>query len=224
MITIRTVILAKAPLPGFAKTRLIKALGATGAANLAGRLIRHTVAQALSAGIGPVELCVTPDDDHPIWRSLGLPVGITRSTQGTGDLGDRMTRISRRVMESGEALLIIGTDCPQLDSARLHAAATALDSADACMVPVSDGGYALIGLRQFHASLFHDIPWSTARVATVTRRRMMSQGWITREFPVLHDIDEPEDLLKLPHTWRWNREMRDMMLPGRGLPSPAWLL
>ena len=40
---LRTVILAKAPQPGLAKTRLIPALGASGAAQLAQRMLQHTV-------------------------------------------------------------------------------------------------------------------------------------------------------------------------------------
>jgi hypothetical protein len=205
MTTVRTVIFAKAPLPGFAKTRLIPALGEAEAASLASQMIKHTVNQALAADFGPVELCVTPDKDHAIWDSLALPVGIGMSEQGTGDLGVRMARITHRTINSGETLLLIGTDCPQLDRVQLRSAATALTFADACLVPVSDGGYALIGLRQFHASLFNDIPWSTARVACITRLRLTSLGWSTNEFPPLHDIDEPGDLKNMPSTWMLDR-------------------
>ena len=46
-------VLAKAPLPGFAKTRLIPALGAERAALLQARLVEHSVATACAARIGP---------------------------------------------------------------------------------------------------------------------------------------------------------------------------
>ena len=49
-------ILAKAPLAGFAKTRLIPRLGAEGAAGLQRWLLQRTVTTALSAGIGPVTM------------------------------------------------------------------------------------------------------------------------------------------------------------------------
>jgi glycosyltransferase A (GT-A) superfamily protein (DUF2064 family) len=42
------VIFAKAPVAGQAKTRLMPALGAEGAAALAARLLQHTVTTALS--------------------------------------------------------------------------------------------------------------------------------------------------------------------------------
>ena len=56
----RIVIFAKAPRAGYAKTRLIPALGADGAARLARRMLTHMVNQALDAGVGPTELCMTP--------------------------------------------------------------------------------------------------------------------------------------------------------------------
>ena len=39
---------------------------------------------------------------------------------------------------------------------------------DAVIAPTADGGYALLGLRRFDASLFADIAWSTSTVATTT--------------------------------------------------------
>src|SRR6202040_1239560 len=60
--TVRTAILARAPIPGQAKTRLIPALGETGAATLQARLIERAVSTAAAAG--PVTLWATPDVDH----------------------------------------------------------------------------------------------------------------------------------------------------------------
>ena len=54
----RLVIFAKAPQAGLAKTRLIPALGAAGAADLARQMLAHTLAQALTAGAQTVELCM----------------------------------------------------------------------------------------------------------------------------------------------------------------------
>ncbi len=54
-------ILAKAPIAGFAKTRLIPALGEAGAATLQARLTERAVATATAAGTGPVTLWAAPD-------------------------------------------------------------------------------------------------------------------------------------------------------------------
>jgi rSAM/selenodomain-associated transferase 1 len=123
------------------------------------------------------------------------------SEQGDGDLGVRMARRARQAIESGESILLIGTDCPKLDAARLRKAATALQESDAVLVPAADGGYVLLGLRNFHETVFTGIPWSTDTVATETLYRMRQLGWTVQRHPVLHDIDEPADLRWLPEQW-----------------------
>lgn len=198
----RVVIFAKAPLPGFAKTRLIPALGLDGSAQLARRLLQHTIEQALAARIGPVELCVSPSVHHPVWKMLSLPDTLSWSYQGEGDLGQRMGRVVQRVTQQGEPVILMGTDCPGLTAERLQQAAQALTQHESCLVPVSDGGYSLLGLHQYDASLFEHIPWSTSVVAELTRQRLTALNWHLQELPPLHDIDEPDDLVHLPTSWR----------------------
>ncbi|WP_461480664.1 TIGR04282 family arsenosugar biosynthesis glycosyltransferase [Porticoccus sp.] len=198
---IRILIFAKAPLPGLAKTRLSPALGAERAANLAKRLLAHCITQALTADIGPVELCVAPTIQHPIWSELAIPESVCWSEQGEGDLGERLARATQRVTGKDEAVLLIGTDCPGLTAARLREAATELRRHDACLLPVSDGGYALLGLQRHLPSLFEVMPWSTASVARLTQQRILAEGWSIKRLASLHDIDEPQDLQWLPAGW-----------------------
>jgi rSAM/selenodomain-associated transferase 1 len=201
MTTVRIVIFAKAPLPGLAKTRLAPTLGADGAASLAGKLLQHCLEQALAADIGPIELCVTPTIQHPVWQEFPVPASIRWSEQGDGDLGQRLARATQRVTDSGEAILLIGTDCPDLSTQKLRAAARALSHHDACMIPVHDGGYALLGLNRHLPSLFADMPWSTAAVAQLTQERILEAGWSLEIMDSLHDIDEARDLHRLPAQW-----------------------
>ena len=182
---VRIVVFAKAPVPGLAKTRLIPALGAQGAADLAQRMLDHTLAQALAAEVGPVELCVAPSPDDAAWRDQARPASVTWSDQGDGDLGERMARAVQRVTGAGESLLLIGTDCPALDAALLRRAADSLQQFDATLVPTADGGYVLLGLNRFHASLFEDIEWSTGTVAAETRRRLAGLAWTVKDHPTV---------------------------------------
>lgn len=199
--TVRIVIFAKAPLPGLAKTRLSPAVGTEGAANLARKLLNHCIAEAMAADIGPVELCVSPTAQHPVWHELAIPSAVSWSEQGEGDLGERLAKATHRLTSKGDAVMLIGSDCPGLTAARLQAAAAALNQHDACLHPVSDGGYALLGLCQDLPSLFTDMPWSSATVAELTRRRVLAAGWTLKVLESLHDIDEPEDLQWLPAGW-----------------------
>ena len=112
-----------------------------------------------------------------------------------------MARATQRVLENGEPVLLIGTDCPELGAARLQQAALALPHTDAVLFPTFDGGYALLGLNRFHPALFAGIAWSTDSVAAETLSRLGQLGWTVQSHPMLHDIDEPGDLNWLPHTW-----------------------
>lgn len=196
------IIFAKAPLPGFAKTRLIPVLGESGAAQVARQLFYHAIEQALTAQLGTVELCVTPDLEDACWQDLALPEQLILSSQGEGDLGERMARATQAALKKHDAVLLTGTDCPGLTAALLIEAATLLHRHAACMAPVSDGGYALLGLKQFDETLFSDIPWSTADVAACTRIRLDALNWPFAELGELHDIDELEDLIYLPEEWK----------------------
>lgn len=198
----RIVIFAKAPRPARVKTRLIPALGEAGAARLAERMLRHALEAAWTADIGPVELCVDPPPDSADWYSFQLPPGVQTSAQGEGDLGARMARAAQRSLDSHQRVLLIGTDCPQLDAQTLCDAALLLDTHHAVMHPAHDGGYVLLGLSIFHSSLFDDMPWSTPQIAALTRERMAALGWRAAVGRTLADIDEPADLVRLPPDWQ----------------------
>ena len=190
-------LMAKAPLRGLAKTRLAPRLGEQGAAALADRLLDHAVAQAAAAAPGRVILWVTPDHSHPAFQRQHARHGVLLRTQPPGDLGARMLA----VFTAESPLLLMGTDAPALDTAMLHAAATALLDHDAVFVPALDGGYALIGLQQPMPALFADMPWSTPQVIALTRQRLRAAGLRHAELAPVPDIDEPADLVHLPPGW-----------------------
>lgn len=192
------VVFAKAPQAGVAKTRLMPALGAQGAADLARRMLQHTLLQALAAQVGPVELCMSPGPDDAAWAGLEIPAAVLRTSQGDGDLGQRMARAVERVTASGQPVLLMGTDCPALSAARIAEAAQALAHHDAALVPVADGGYVLVGLHAPCTAIFADMAWSTPSVAAVTLQRMVMLGQRVWVGPTLHDIDEPTDLAHVP--------------------------
>ena len=188
-------VLAKAPIAGFAKTRLIPVLGACGAAMLQGRLVERAVETACAAAIGPVTLWTTPDESHPVFQSIGARLGITLARQADGDLGARMLAA---ITAANTCVLLIGSDCPALTLDHLRAAADVLrDRAPAVVIPAEDGGYALIGLRTSEPALFSDMPWSTPLVMNETRRRLRTLGLTWHEPVTLWDVDLPQDLERM---------------------------
>jgi len=198
----RIIIFAKAPQPGFAKTRLISALGAERAAELARQMLFNTLHEAIAAEIGTVELCVTPAIHHPAWRGIQLPAGIEISDQGEGDLGARLALASERALVNAEQILLIGTDCVEMSGGLLREAAQALQEHDAVIHCTADGGYALLGLQRFSPFLFSDIPCSTDAVADTTIARIGQLGRSVHIGQMLHDVDEPQDLKYFSNQWR----------------------
>jgi rSAM/selenodomain-associated transferase 1 len=206
--TPRLVVFAKAPLAGMAKTRLIPALGAEGAARLAQRFLDHALAQALQAQVGAVELCMSPGPDDAAWQGVELPESVQCTDQGEGDLGERMARVVHRVTSEpqGQPILLMGTDCPALTAEVIAEATRQLACHDAVLVPVADGGYVLLGLRVECSEVFAAMPWSTPAVAAETLRRLALRGLRLWLGPTLHDIDEPADLFYLPRAWNFRSD------------------
>lgn len=187
-------ILARAPVAGQCKTRLIPVLGADGAADLHRRMMARTVDHALAAGIGPVTLWCTPDTTHAAFSAHRERVALRAQTGG--DLGARM--LAAFEAERGTPLLLIGTDCPVLTVDHLRTCAAALHAGnDAVFLPTEDGGYCLVGLREPRPALFDAMPWSTDRVMPETRRRLVRTGLRWQEPALLWDVDTPDDLTRL---------------------------
>lgn len=194
---VQIAVLAKAPLPGLAKTRLIPALGARGAARLQRRFTRDALRCALAAQLGAVTLWCTPDARHRFFRALRATTGVDCLVQASGDLGARM-HTAFRVHCAQAPLLLIGTDCPALRETHLRQAAQALiDGDDAVFIPAEDGGYVLVGLRRPQPALFAGMTWSTADVMRETRGRAHALGLRVRELETLWDVDRPADLARL---------------------------
>lgn len=188
-------ILAKAPVPGFAKTRLIPAIGAHAAAVLQERLTERAVATAISADVGPVTLWCAPDATHSTFVKLVTSKRITLKPQPQGDLGARM--FAATAARSGP-VLVIGTDCPALTDTHLRGAASALrDGMDVILIPAEDGGFILIGTRSAQPALFTDIVWGTDTVMAQTRARIVGLRLGLAERAPLWDVDNEADLARL---------------------------
>ena len=190
-------VMAKAPVPGFAKTRLIPALGASGAARLQRELTLRTLHTLQRSQLGPTTLWCAPNPQDRFFRALQRRHALTCLAQCDADLGQRMWQALTHYALRRPCLLV-GTDCPALTPSLLKEAAHALTSGmDAVFVPVQDGGYALVGLRVPLPSLFVGVQWSTEQVMQQTRDRLRAAGARWHETEPLWDLDTPTDLARL---------------------------
>jgi rSAM/selenodomain-associated transferase 1 len=194
-VAVALAILAKAPIPGFAKTRLIPILGAERAALLQRALIARAAETASRAAVGPVTLWADPDEHNCHFQSISVQLGITLVRQRRGDLGARM--LAATTAAQGPALMI-GTDCPALTPEHLQRAAAILGGGtDVVMFPAEDGGYVLIGMRAPQPGILTAMCWGTPRVLGETRRRLCRLGLSWKEPAMLWDLDRPLDLERL---------------------------
>ena len=125
----RLLIFAKAPVLGEAKTRLIPALGAAGAAALHERMCHAALELATTARLAPVELWCHPDTHHAFFSTCHTMYGVDLHEQRGADLGARMRNAFDHALASSRYAVIIGTDCPDLTEDDLQMAFRALGPA-----------------------------------------------------------------------------------------------
>ena len=134
-------------------------------------------------------LAVTPDRPTD-WVKDARPIG-----QGSGDLGARLARLTRRLPPG--AVAVLGSDAPQVRRADVAAAFRVLTRSDAVFGPSVDGGYWLVGLspRARRAPAFDKVRWSTevALADTVANLRGYRVGYLRR----LEDVDDAAGLRRL---------------------------
>lgn len=191
------IVLAKAPIPGQAKTRLIPALGAEQAALLHAALAERAIMTAQKSGAEEVELCCTPNSEEAFFQYCAEDFDVSLTEQGDGDLGERMLRALDSALEHIERVIIIGADCPALTAKHIHNAASALANADVVLMPAEDGGYVLIGATRTDPEMFNNIEWGTASVLVDQRRNLTTCGLTLIETDTLWDVDRPEDLARV---------------------------
>jgi uncharacterized protein len=190
------IIFTRYPTPGKVKTRLIPAVGEAGAARLHRQMTVAIVdrARSLSTNL-TVKIQVHFDGDNCQQMSDWLGADLDYQTQGIGDIGMRMARSFAMVDQNHSAIVLIGTDCPELTTAILSQAFEQLAAGrDLVLGGSVDGGYYLIGLRRYQPELFVGIDWSTDRVLVQTVEIANHLNLAIGYLPTLPDIDRPADL------------------------------
>jgi len=193
---------------GQVKTRLGASVGMERAASLHRLFVSHLSASLANVADRKVA-CLSPDSSLARFRldleSWGLGGIWDVTPQGGGDLGDRISRWFIHFLRNRSSrAILIGADCPTLDSELIRHAADLLRRNQVVLGPAADGGYYLIGLRGSWESdesvfepLFHDIPWSTQQVMNVTRQRLRAAGLSHAELETREDVDTIVELQNL---------------------------
>lgn len=191
-------IAAKAPRPGFAKTRLGNAVGHDVAISLYRAFLCDIGARFEHAPFD-VGWYVTPPD---AWVEL-QPIVVANGraprvlAQGPGDWTERQRDLFRSAAMRGEGrVVLIGSDSPHVTVGLIEEAFDRLERNDVVLGPVYDGGYYLIGMRGWH-DVLHGVRMSTTSVYedVIASCRLLdvSLGTVARTF----DVDDADDLQHL---------------------------
>ncbi|MDG2227108.1 MAG: TIGR04282 family arsenosugar biosynthesis glycosyltransferase [Flavobacteriales bacterium] len=114
----------------------------------------------------------------------------------SGDgLGNKMYHaIKHSFAEWADKVVLIGSDCFELNSGIIEEAFKALEESDYVLGPAKDGGYYLIGMKELNLEVFQNKEWSTENVFLDTLLDIKNQGKSHYILPTLSDVDVEEDL------------------------------
>ena len=197
----KLIVFTRYPDPGRSKTRLIPALGPDSAATLQRRMTSRmlvNVRQFMNHHPADLEVHFEGGTKRMFREWLGSDLDYV--PQSDRDLGKRMLDSFENAFKNGTTgAIIIGTDCPGIDSSILHKAFDALAEKDLVLGPATDGGYYLIGINQnvpgkAMKSLFSNIPWGTSEAYQRTIQTAESASLSYAILDQLDDIDRPEDI------------------------------
>ncbi|MBI1761679.1 MAG: TIGR04282 family arsenosugar biosynthesis glycosyltransferase [Acidobacteria bacterium] len=206
------VLMAKAPLAGQVKTRLIGALSAADAADLYAAFLSDTFAvmEEVADERESVRLVLyyTPAGEEEAFEKVEREGSLMLAQRGDS-LGERLENCFVDLFEHGfDSVVIIGGDSPTLPAENLLRAFESLTDADEIVLgPAEDDGYYLIGMRKLHPRVLEDIPWSTNEVLAVTRRRIQEASLNLIELPLCSDVDTPEQLQRLRQQLKEQKEL-----------------
>ena len=187
MIRPKLIIFAKAPVMGRAKTRLATDIGLVHAQRLY-RSMSSRVIRLASGQKWDTELAITPAHQLgriPMWDQ------IVQRPQKSGSLSPRLAD----VFSAKGPILVIGTDCPEVNRNDISQAFKALKSHDAVFGPAEDGGFWLIGLvGPVRPAIFYNIRWSSAYTLSDIKSNI---GGPIAELRTLIDVDDGAALANL---------------------------
>jgi rSAM/selenodomain-associated transferase 1 len=194
--------MAKASVPGRAKTRLVPPLTFEEAAALNTAFLQdvadNVLLAARDAGIAGYAAYGPPGSEDFFHDTLPPAIGLIEAW--LQNFGDCLSHTIAEIFARGHACaVVLNSDSPTLPTALLVETAEVLAQPGdrAVLGPSSDGGYYLLGLKAPHRRMFEDIAWSTERVAEQTLERAREIGLEIHRLPVWYDVDDIDGLRRL---------------------------
>ena len=188
--------MTKVPEAGKVKTRLQPFLSPKESAGLAEAFLQDAENKAKSVEPNLI-IAFSPADCKDKLETI-LRHENTLIEQTGADLGERMFNAFRSAFENdSDAVVMIGTDSPNLPPRFIEKAFDFLENSDAVLGESEDGGYYLIGLRKLEKKIFENIEWSSHKTFQQTVRNLENGDFEVSFLQKWYDVDLPKDLKKL---------------------------
>lgn len=184
-------VFAKNPVLGTAKTRLAASVGDEKALEVYKFLLQYTAYIAAETEADRRVFYTS----HADYDDMFPNESFSKTVQVQGDLGERMYAAFQEAFKEGyQRVIIMGSDCYELNHQILENAFTALEDHNFVIGPAKDGGYYLLGMRQLESAVFRNKRWSQERLYHDTIIDLEVLSYSYAEMPLLSDVDYLEDL------------------------------
>lgn len=207
--TAQVLVVAKAPIPGIAKTRLASAVGEAAAADLAAAALLDSLDAVEAVTTGTTRLVALTGDLGAAARGDEIAARLASwhvVEQRGASFADRLVcahHDAAAVFGGGAALVQIGTDTPQITPRDLDALAAAVDptSAGSCELalgPATDGGWWGLATRsEGYVDAMTDVPMSRPDTCDLTQAALETPGARVRRLHELTDVDTIDDAFRV---------------------------
>ena len=187
------IIFVRNPELGKVKTRLAATVGNEKALAIYNELLQHTFSTVKNIKADKFVFYHEVITDNDIWSEPGF----IKKIQENVELGEKMKAAFQEVFSADyKNVLIIGSDCLQLNSKIIEDAFTMLEEKDTVIGPAKDGGYYLLGMSIMQNFIFENKEWSTAAVFSDTIHDIEQHQLSVGLLPELLDVDTEEDWLQ----------------------------
>lgn len=189
------ILFTRVPVAGAVKTRLMGALSGGQCAALHAAFLCDVY-----------EKCLAARKDVRLYYTGGSPAllpepvrGAALFEQADGGLGEKMRIAFEETLREHRAAVLIGSDLPALTADILTNAFRLLEKNDAVIGPAGDGGYYLVGMKEYLPQLFSVKSYGGADVLAATEIAAKRAGITLVRAAECRDVDTPEDLELLAH-------------------------
>ena len=199
MIPVVVLVVAKAPVPGQAKTRLAAGVGAQVAADIAAAALLDTLDAVAAAQVQARVVALTGDlDDASAGGEIRTRVAdFTVLPQRGADFAERLANahVDAAAAAGGLPVLQIGMDTPQVTGELIGECADELLRKDAVLGLARDGGWWVLGVAEAAmADCLRAVPMSRPDTGAVTLAALRDTGLQVSLVPTLADVDTVDDI------------------------------